>query len=146
MLVYLDASVIVRALLTDEPEWERCAALLTDDALTPITATWTHIECVASVARAVKAKRTGPETVASVHGMFDGVIALVGHPPEQLRHVALEVVERHALTTLDAMHLAAALLIASAADETGSGLAFATVDGELAEAARAEGMAWPGEA
>ena len=137
MTVYVDASVIVRALLADEPQWEGCADVVTGDANLLITAPWTAIECHRAVRAAWRDARLAAvdEALASVHRVI-ATFALVSPPHDHLVPVALRIVERHMLKTLDAMHLAAAVL---AADMTEYGLDFASVDHAL----QAEGMSWP---
>ncbi len=146
MLVYVDASVIVRAILPDEVGWQRCAALVADGSLTMVTASWSRVECESAIRRAARNHRVADldGALAAVEQVFDA-FAIVSPPLEELTRGARSMVERHALRTLDTMHLAAALAVAATADHFGHGMGFACVDDELTSAAQHEGMDWPSE-
>jgi len=141
VIVYVDACVIVRALSPAEADWQRCAELLAGDH-TLITAHWSVVECSSTFRRTMR-QRPPAETdsaLAALQRVLDA-FTFASPPMLQLMDGALNLVRRHRLKTLDAMHLAAAVSAVDLADLTGFG--FATVDGELASAALEEGLGWP---
>jgi hypothetical protein len=100
-----------RALLVDEPDSGRCAELPTAGAHLLITAPWTVVECDRAVRSAWRQARLADvdDAVDSIHQVL-ATFALVSPPYDHLVPMALQMVERHLLKTLDAIHLAAAVL------------------------------------
>ncbi len=132
MNVYVDSSVLLRVAL-GEPhplrEWRRISR--------PIASELIRLECRRTIDRARIRERLSDETVAQQRGVVLEIIDTFDIVP--LNTVVLERAAEPFPTlvgSLDAMHLATALLIRSQVEH----LRFATHDAELAIAARAMGF------
>ncbi len=132
MNVYLDSSVVLRVAL-GEPEALRDWSSITD----PVSSELTRIECLRTIDRARIQRRLDEPAVSRVRAdllqMIDTftLIELDGAVKARAAEPFPTL-----LRTLDAMHLASALL----ARERIEGLAFATHDRELGTAARSMGF------
>lgn len=130
MIVYLDSSVILRRVL-DQPgqlaEWSRVR--------TPITSALAEVECLRTIDRLRLRGLLSDTEVARHCGTIEEVLARIElvHPSNIVLRRAAEPFPT-SLGTLDAIHLATALLWR---DERGAGLVLATHDEALALAARA---------
>lgn len=144
--MYLDASVIVRALLTDEVGWEQCAEVLADENHVLVTAPWTRVECQAALFRAARGGRIeDPYAATDSLRRVLLMVAEVMPPLDELMTGATAMVYTHWLRALDAMHLAAASRLRFSLTGVDDEFAFASTDHSLMGAARNEGMPWPGE-
>lgn len=133
MIAYLDASVVLRLVLGEANrlvEWEQVDAA--------VASALTEVECLRTLDRLARMGRLSPEDVAERRGAVYRLLAAV-----DLVDVSRSVLRRAAepfstpLGTLDALHLATALLWR---DATGDPLTLTTHDRELATAARASGF------
>lgn len=108
-----------------------------------ITAPWTQLEALSALVRASRAHRVDSEfdQAAAVHTIL-ATMTVMSPPLGTVLIRAQRVVILHGLKALDAMHLGAALELRSLWS-TADQFAFATVDNELASAARQEGLDWP---
>ncbi|MEO7117479.1 MAG: type II toxin-antitoxin system VapC family toxin [Candidatus Limnocylindrales bacterium] len=137
MNVYVDSSVVLRVIL-GEPgrlaSWERIDEAVSSELI--------RVECLRTIDRARIRLGLADTAIARHRADVLEVIASMGLVP-----VSTIVLERAAepfptlLGSLDALHLASALLIRDRYD----GLVFATHDGALAVAARSMGFAVEGE-
>lgn len=144
MIVYLDTSVLARAVLPDEAGHREALALLDDDALALVTGTWTRIEVASALNWAARRGRIapGPLVDAGLDLLGDeGRVAVVAAPQDQVESAALVLVIDHGLRSMGAWHLACASLVLPMLAEQGEETAFATRDAEQAEAARTLGFA-----
>lgn len=144
MIVYVDTSVLARAVLPDELGHHEALALLDDDQPALVTGSWTRIELAAALTRAARLGRVeaGPLVEAAL-GMLgeSGRVAVAAAPQDQVEAGAFILVRKYGLRAMDAWHLACAQLILPQLAEPGEERAFATRDIEQAEAARALGFA-----
>jgi predicted nucleic acid-binding protein len=130
--LYVDASVLLRVVLRERGalrEWRRSTRLISSELI--------RLECLRTIDRARLRERLGDEEVAERRGgLLDALRSIELLPIDRL------VLERAAsqfptsLGTLDALHLASALI----AREEVSDLILATHDQELAIAARSVGL------
>ena len=136
MILYLDTSALVK-LVVEERGSDAVDALVatTEYAVSSVIA---YPECRSAIARGAKAGRV--DSAAAVRSL-DQVWAAVQTLDVDLRLSARagSLAARHLLRGMDALHLATALEIA--APELP--VAFATFDGPLARAARAERLSTP---
>jgi predicted nucleic acid-binding protein len=145
MIVYVDSSVIVRALLPDEVDHAPARALLDEDGLTRITGSWSVIEVTGALVRAVRASR-GDEAAlfAGYRAELDpstGSLTVVDATQAEVEAIALELVRRTGIRSLDAWHLACAQLAFDDLAEPGEQRGFATRDDQQAALARELGFA-----
>lgn len=133
MNAYLDSSVLLRILLRQPGrlrEWK--------EVRTGVASALAEVECLRTLDRLRRVEGFGDKTIA---GWRDAVYRLM----ETLQVVDVSAVVLHrasqpmptALGTLDAIHLATALLWR---DQSGEDLVMATHDASLATAARAHGL------
>ncbi len=137
-MTYLDASAIVRAYFADEPAHAamRDRLLTSDEAMVS-----SEIVAVEVASAAWRAHRAGRVKRADVvverfdhHRSVDGPLALITLVPARTLPAARDMVDRHPLTTLDAIHIAVAL------DLPGE-VTFLTADRRQADAAVETGLA-----
>jgi uncharacterized protein len=142
-IVYLDSSVLLRAYLVEEPGHADAQTLLTGtDAL--VTARWTLVEATSALTRAHRARRivdlqTALAVLAADTGP-DGAVTLLTAPSTAVESEAMRLCRTHGLRSLDALHLAVALLAASPLTEPSDPLSFASRDDAQAAAALTEGL------
>lgn len=144
MLVYLDSSVLVRAYLADEDGHEQAGALLEDDAVGRVTSSLTRIEVSGALVNAGRAGRVeADDLIELLDADLDaaGRVSVVAPPSDDIEARALEIVRAHGLRTLDAWHLAVAIVAASSYVESDEKFAFASRDADQAAAAEALGLA-----
>ncbi len=134
MIAYLDASVILRVVFGEPgqvPEWSRI-----DHA---VSSTLSQVECLRVIDRARLRRALTDEDVAERRMAVLAVLeraALIPVSPPVLRRASDPFPT--SLGTLDAIHLASALLWQQS---EGARLELWTHDGELGQAARAMGLA-----
>jgi predicted nucleic acid-binding protein len=143
VIVYLDSSVVARALLPDEDRHDHIRRYLESPDVAAITWRGTVTEVTGALVRAARAGRVeGRSALAELAALVgeDGPITLVDPPTGKLHDVAL----RHAglgLHALDAYHLAVAELTLPDLAERGEEQRFVTRDGAQGAAARAAARA-----
>jgi len=144
VIVYLDSSVIVRALLPDEPDHLRSRELLDDPMSIRITGSWSIVEITAAITRAVRAFRGDEEAMfASFRNEVDprfGSVTVVDAVQAEVEAIATAIVRRTGIRSLDAWHLACAQLAFDDLAEPGETRGFATRDDKQAEAAESLGF------
>jgi uncharacterized protein len=140
-VVYADTSAIVGAYLADEVEHEALSALIFDGADAVVTSELTRVEFASALAAARRAG--GLDQVSDVANRFaldcgdEGPLSLLRLDPGVVLPMAHDLVCRHRLRTLDAIHLAVALTSATAlADE----VVVLTRDAQQVEAAQELGL------
>lgn len=142
MIVYLDSSVIVRALLPDEISHEKGRELIleSDDAL--ITGSWTRVEVAAAAARAVKTSRADADQLRNaIDAIFDGqYVVSIDTDQAEVEYLAQMIVWQTAVRSLDAWHLACAQIAREQILEENEVLAFVSFDKEQASAAEELGF------
>lgn len=140
MIVYVDSSFLVRSYLVDETDHVQVRAMLDDPSVTAITGSWTRVEVTGSVVRAARAHR-GDETalLALFREDTEGErarLTIVDAMQAEVELIALGIVRRTGIRSMDAWHLACASLALPALAEPGEQLGFATRDAEQAAVAR----------
>lgn len=134
-VVYFDASALVK--LVVEERGSEDAALLWDGADSVLTSRITHPEVRAALAAARRGARLDAaayQQAVTDWGEFHRTLRLVEVTP-QLEREAGELAEVHALSGVDAVHLASALTIADMP------VIVATWDARLNRATQASGLA-----
>lgn len=142
-VVYADTSALVRSFVPDEPEHAALRAQLRESADVVVTSELAAAEMPSALHAAARAGRvrSGDEVIAR----FDAECQTggpIGLFPLDLGRLLTEVrrlLASHPLRTLDAVHLASALIDARGLAR-GAELAMVTRDARQADAARAEGL------
>lgn len=136
MSAYVDTSALVKLLVAEPGSVAlRASWRALGDHYASVVG---YVEIRGSVARAARYRRVAPADVPDLRRRLEVVwrrIVTVAVEPGLVRDAG-ELAERHALSALDAIHLASALTLVG-----GSGRpAFVTFDRRLREAAAAEGF------
>lgn len=146
-VLYADTSALARAYFVDEVDHRALRGLLLDGDDPVVTSEIARLELTSAVLAAARAGRV--RRPATVLARLDadcgdgGPLALVRLDPESVLPEAHRLLQAHPLRTLDAIHLAVALVeLPGLADTTEIG--FVTRDETQALAARAEGLALAG--
>lgn len=121
-VAYVDSSIIVRYYLPDESGQIEAAAIIDDPDTAIVTAALTRIEVSGALVRAARGRR-----VASIQGALDrldvdfdqGLVTMVSAAEHDVHRVALDMVRRHGIRALDAIHVATAVLVFPAITEEG---------------------------
>lgn len=136
MSTYFDASAMVKLLLVEEGS--ATAGRLWAQATEPFVSIVGYPELRGSVARAARGGRIArddyPTARLELERMWGTLVAI--RLDGRLARLAGSLADRHALTALDAIHLASALSLR----EPDEDVAFVTFDRQLREAALAEGL------
>jgi predicted nucleic acid-binding protein len=135
VIAYFDTSAIV-PLLVREPTTDHCTRLW-DEATRIVCARLAYPEACAALARAARMGRlTSAQTVAATAELDDLVeqIDFVEITADLARNAG-RLAQQHGLRGYDAVHLAAGVTIAD------PDVVFVTGDADLADAARASGLA-----
>jgi predicted nucleic acid-binding protein len=133
---YFDASAMVKLLLVEEGS--ATAGRLWAQATEPFVSIVGYAELRGSVARAARGGRIADDDYTTARLELErmwGSLAAI-RLDGRLTRLAGSLADRHALTALDAIHLASALSLR----DPGEDVAFVTFDRRLAEAALAEGL------
>lgn len=144
MIVYVDSSLVTRALLDDEPGHAEARELLAVHAITPVTGSWTRIEVTGAVVRAIRAGRL--QRSADKSNLVDellqpeGRILTVAASQTSVEAMALRLVRAHGLRAMDAWHLSVARLTLPVMADKGQTIAFASRDAEQAAVAADLGL------
>lgn len=135
MIAYFDTSAVV-PLLVREPTTDHCTRLW-DDATRIVSARLVYPEGCAALARAVRMGRLTLAQMTAATAELDDLIEQVDfiETTAELAHRAGRLAQQHGLRGYDAVHLAAGVSIAD------DDVVFVTVDADLADAARATGLA-----
>jgi predicted nucleic acid-binding protein len=142
-LFYADTSAIVRVYLADEDDHASLQQQLTGSSHPVITSEIARVELAGAVQAASRAGRLRRPRV--VLDRFDGdcapgqAFSLIRLRPSAVFPLARDLLLRHALRTLDAMHLAV-LLTDGAELAAGAPLSLVTRDARQASAAQALGI------
>lgn len=135
MIAYFDTSAIV-PLLVREPTTDHCTRLW-DDATRIVCARLVYPEACAALARAVRMGRlTSPQMVVAT-AELDDLLEQIDflEITADLARDAGRLAQEHGLRGYDAIHLAAGVAIAD------PDVVFVTADADLADAAKASGLA-----
>lgn len=144
VIVYVDSSLVTRALLDDEPGHAEARELLAVHAITPVTGSWTRIEVTGAVVRAIRAGRL--QRSADKSNLVDellqpeGRILTVAASQTSVEAMALRLVRAHGLRAMDAWHLSVARLTLPVMADKGQTIAFASRDAEQAAVAADLGL------
>lgn len=140
MILYLDTSALVK-LYVKEPGSQAVRALL-EKAQVVSTSRVAYVEMRAGLARKLRQGELSEEEYGHVLSDFekDWKDYFVIEFSESVAKMGGELVEKHPLRALDALHLASALFLRERAR---SDVFFSSFDGRLNEAAQAEGLAVP---
>jgi len=140
MILYLDTSALVK-LYVKEPGSQAVRALL-EKAQVVCTSRVAYVEMRAGLARKLRQGELSEEEYGHVLSDFekDWKDYFVIEFFESVAKMGGELVEKHPLRSLDALHLASALFLRERAR---SDVFFSSLDGRLNEAAQAEGLAVP---
>ncbi|MCY7343306.1 MAG: type II toxin-antitoxin system VapC family toxin [Pseudonocardia sp.] len=118
IVLYADTSAVVGAYLADEPDHTTLASLLFDGADAVVTSELTRVEFASATAAAARAGRLN--RAGELRDRFDldcgedGPVSLLRLDATEALPIARDLVGRHRLRTLDALHLAVALTAAQA--------------------------------
>jgi len=137
VILYLETSNLVK-LYVREPGSDEVHKL-TESAEIVATSLLSYTEARAAFARTYREKRMPPGAYRSVKEALeeDWSRCFILIPTAGTAKAAGDLAEKHGLRGFDALHLAAALDLRSAA---GSEITFSTADDRLKEAARKEGL------
>lgn len=134
---FWDSSAIVPLLIGEASSRTVMTAYRADPAM----AVWwaTPVECVSAIARAERDARLAAR---DVEGALENLDDLAGSwheilPVEPIRREAVRILRLHALRAIDALQLAAARAVAAS---PAAAVEFVTLDLQLADAARREGL------
>ena len=147
MIAYVDSSFLVRSYLVDETDHAQVRAMLVDPAITAITGSWTRVEVTGSIVRAARAHRGDEQALLELFREDTegerAPLTVVDVMQAEVELVALGIVRRTGIRSMDAWHLACASLALPALAEPGEELGFATRDAEQAAVAREFGYTVP---
>lgn len=141
---YADASVLVRAYAEDETEHAELRQQLLEGSEPVVSSEIVRLEFRSAVRAAARSGRIRDAnlvlTAFELDCRADGPTQLIAIEPEVVFGRAIDLLDRHPLRTLDAIHLAVAIeeSVVIAPDDD---LVFVTRDDRQAEAAEAEGLA-----
>lgn len=142
-LLYADTSALVRAYFSHEPDHESLRSSLRQGPDPVVTSELARLEFASATFAAARAERLRrPDDVLA---RFDGdcrpegPIALLALDPRRVFPEAQRLLASHPLRTLDAIHLAVALIDGRGL-AGGNGLAFVSRDEPQRAAAEAEGL------
>lgn len=139
MIAYVDSSFLVRSYLVDESDHAQFRAILGDPSITAITGSWTRVEVTGSIVRAARAHRGNEEALLALFREDTegerAPLTLVDVMQADVELVALGIVRRTGIRSMDAWHVACASLALPALAEPGEELGFATRDAEQAAVA-----------
>lgn len=148
MLVFTDSSVLVRAYMPDEVDHELAYRLVFEPAagVSVAASVLARVEVTAAVRRAARSRRLTPDdakaldlqVAADLGGA--GPVLVVRSELSALATRARELVRRHRLRSLDALHLAAAEIDGRRIAGT-DGLLFQTMDHDQHDVAVTLGLA-----
>lgn len=143
-VLYADSSALVRAYFEDEEDHDELRELLLESRETVVSSELARIELASVVRSAAQARRIRDESELQKRIEHDcesgGSLILVQLDARTTLPVAYELVRRHRLRTLDAIHLAVALEDAPAFAGSEE-VVLVTRDEDQAAAARALGLA-----
>ena len=145
MIAYVDSSLLTRAHLHDEPGHTAARELLARHDIAFVTSRFTRIEVSGALVRAASAGRHPSREAALVALDSDlgpgGRVTEANPPTQDVEQRALALVREHGLRTLDALHLATAMLILPRLADKGEPVGFASRDGDQATVAESLGFA-----
>lgn len=143
-VLYADSSALVRAYFEDEDDHDQLRSLLLESGETVMTSELARIEIASAVRSAAQAGRIRDRSAFEnrIEANYDegGPLILIELDARTALPVAYELVRRHRLRTLDAIHLAVALEDAPAFAGSEE-VVLVTRDAGQAAAARALGLA-----
>jgi predicted nucleic acid-binding protein len=135
VIAYFDTSAIV-PLLVQEPTTDHCTRLW-DEATRIVCARLVYPEACAALARAVRMGRLAAAPMAAATAELDDLVEQIDFVEitADLARNAGRLARQHGLRGYDAVHLAAVVAIAD------PDVVFVTGDADLADAAKAAGLA-----
>jgi len=139
--LYADTSALVGAYLRDESDHARLKDLLRTRAHKVGTLEFAHLEFIGAIRSAHRSQRLRkPDRFLEAFRLecSDETIRLLRPNPDQLLSEGMRIMGSHRLRTLDALHLATALL--ASRDSADDNFRFVTRDAAQADAASAEGL------
>jgi predicted nucleic acid-binding protein len=141
MILYLDTSALVK-FYVEEPGSRAVRALL-ERAQVVSTSRVAYVEMRAGLARKLRQGELREKEYKHILSAFekDWKDYFVIEVSESVANLGGELVEKHPLRALDALHLASALFLR---ERVRSDVFFSSFDERLNEAAKAEGLAVPG--
>jgi predicted nucleic acid-binding protein len=144
MIAYLDSSALGRRYLVDEGEHGIAQTLLDNPEVTTISGSWTRIEVTGALVRAARAGRGGLDDLLARferdQSSQDGPLVLVDVEQADVESLALAIVRRSGIRSMDAWHLACASIAIDSLADPGEERAFVTRDAEQEVEARALGF------
>ncbi len=135
-MLYVETSVVVRALMADEEGHERARDLLASHAA--VTARWTRVEAVSAITRRHRAGRAAASDLNLMMAQIDRRFAALAvlDPGPVIYESAVQLILRYRLKPLDALHVAAAFDLCHRLASPGEPRSFASFDVDQAYAAR----------
>lgn len=144
MIAYLDSSALGRRYLVDEGERGIVQSLLDNPEITTISGSWTRIEITGALIRAARAGRGDVDELLARfdrdHSPSDAPLVLVDVEQADVEGLALAIVRRSGIRSMDARHLACASIAMEALADPGEERVFVTRDAEQEVEARALGF------
>ena len=137
MIVYVDSSIVVRALLPDEADHERARRQVLESNDVMVTGSWTRVEVSSALTRAARAARGDADLLqrAASTLLREPYVVTVDAEQAEVELIAELIVKSHGIRSLDAWHLAVAHLVREELTEHGEEVRFATLDARQAEVA-----------
>ncbi len=141
-IAYVDSSVIVRRYLPGDSGHRDAVALFDEPDTATVSSTLARIEVSGALVRA--ARHAGVEPVLLL-ARFDADIAagnplVVSADQAPVEAQALQLVREHGIRALDALHIAAAVIVLGELAGPGDTSVFVTRDRSQADAAMASGL------
>ncbi len=144
MIAYLDSSALGRRYLVDEGEHGIAQTLLKDPEVTTISGSWTRIEITGALVRAARAGRGDIEDLLTTfnrdQSTADGPLVLVDVEQADVEELALAIIRRSGIRSMDAWHLACASIAMDSLADPGEERVFVTRDAEQEVEARTLGF------
>jgi len=129
VIVYIDASVLVRAYLVDEAGHDDAVALLDRSDIGLVTSSWSRIEVAGALIRAARGRRVdGTQLIDLLDQDMgpEGHVVVIAGDKDKVELQALALVLAHGIRAMDAWHLATAGLVIPTLLEPGESIGFAT--------------------
>ncbi|MDP2293429.1 MAG: type II toxin-antitoxin system VapC family toxin [Actinomycetota bacterium] len=142
-IAYVDSSVIVRRYLPGDAGHRDAAELFAEIDTATVSSTLARIEVSGALVRAARHAGIDPSVLLArfEQDIAGGDPLIVSPDQAAVESSALDLVRRHAIRALDALHVAAAVIVLAELVGPGDVAVFVSRDNAQAAAARASGLA-----